>query len=63
MSINSSNMGINRTTDPYGIALPEEIVQTWFHKFINNPWDGYLVTVMFRHIPGSVQHQDSTDAR
>jgi hypothetical protein len=50
-------MGINRTTDPYGTTLPIEIVQAygaWFNKFINNPWDGYLMTVMFRPISGSV---------
>jgi hypothetical protein len=54
---NRHNTGINRTTDPCGTVLPTEIVEAygaWFHKCINNTWDAYLMTVMFRHIPGSV---------
>jgi hypothetical protein len=50
-------MSINRSTDPYGAALPKEIVQAYgsmFRKLTDRGWDGYLMTVMFRHIPGSV---------
>jgi hypothetical protein len=57
MSTNNNNMSINRSTDPYGTALPAEIVQGYgsmFRQLTDWGWDGYLVTVMFRHIPGSV---------
>jgi hypothetical protein len=57
MIINKGNMGINRSTDPYGRALPEEIVQAYgalFRQLTESGWDGYLVTVMFRQISGSV---------
>jgi hypothetical protein len=57
MIISNRNAGISRTTDPCGTVLPTEIVEAygaWFHKCINNTWDAYLMTVMFRHIPGSV---------
>jgi hypothetical protein len=57
MNTSNNNMSINRSTDPYGTALPEEIVQGYgsmFRQLTEWGWDGYLVTVMFRHIPGSV---------
>jgi hypothetical protein len=57
--MNTSNniMSINRSTDPYGTALPKDIVQAYgsmFRQLTDWGWDGYLMTVMFRPIPGSV---------
>jgi hypothetical protein len=57
MKTGNNSMNIERSTDPYGTALPEEIVQGYgsmFHQLTDWGWDGYLVTVMFRHISGSV---------
>jgi hypothetical protein len=57
MNTSNNNMSINRSTDPYGTALPAEIVQAYgsmFRQLTEWGWDGYLMTVMFRHIPGSV---------
>jgi hypothetical protein len=57
MNTSNNNMSINRSTDPYGTALPHEIVQAYgsmFRKLTEWGWDGYMVTVMFRPIPGSV---------
>jgi hypothetical protein len=52
----NDNFGINRSTDPNGTALPTEIVQAYgsmFRQLADWGWDGYLMTIMFRHIPGT----------
>ena len=57
MNTSNNNISFNRSTDPYGTALPKEIVQAYgsmFRQLTEWGWDGYLVTVMFRPIPGSV---------
>ena len=57
MSANNSKTFMDRSTDPNGTALPEEIIQGYgslFCQLANRGWDGFFMTIMFRHIPGPV---------
>ena len=57
MSTKNYNATLDRSTDPNGTALPEEIVQGYgslFCQLANRGWDGFFMTIMFRQIPGPV---------